>query len=56
MFMSVDLPEPEEPTIASIAPLAISRLMPRSAWTVTSPSAYERLRSTTRISESPMTR
>ena len=39
MFMSVDLPEPEEPTIASIEPLAISMLTPRSAWTVTSPRA-----------------
>ena len=54
MFISVDLPEPEAPTIATIAPVSISSVTPRSAWTVTSPSAYERRRSTTRMSGSRM--
>src|SRR6185436_9703292 len=52
MFMSVDFPEPEAPTIATIEPFEISRLTPRSACTVTSPRAYERFRSTMRISDS----
>jgi hypothetical protein len=39
MFMRVDLPEPEAPTIAMNEPGAMSRLRPRRAWTVTSPSA-----------------
>ncbi len=38
MFMSVDLPEPDAPTTAKNEPWAISRLTPRRAWTITSPS------------------
>ena len=39
MFIRVDLPEPEAPTTAMKEPASMSRLTPRSAWTVTSPSA-----------------
>ncbi len=35
--MSVDLPEPEEPMIATNSPTSISRLTPRSAGTSMSP-------------------
>ncbi len=33
MFMSVDLPDPEAPMMATISPAAIDRSMPRRAWT-----------------------
>ena len=56
MFISVDLPEPEAPTIATIEPFSMSSVTPRSACTVTSPSAYERFRSTMRMSDSAKAR
>ncbi len=37
MFISVDLPEPDGPAMATNSPAAISRLTPRSARTSTSP-------------------
>ncbi len=37
--MSVDLPEPEGPMIATIWPFSISRSIPASAWTASSPAS-----------------
>ena len=37
MFISVDLPDPDEPMMATNSPCPTVRLTPRSAWTVTSP-------------------
>ena len=37
--MNVDLPLPEAPIIATNVPASMSSVTPRSAWTVTSPSA-----------------
>ncbi len=38
MFISVDLPEPDEPTIATISPARIVRFTPSSATTGASPA------------------
>src|SRR5262245_57924703 len=40
MFMSVDLPEPLDPMIATNSPFVTSSDTPRSAWTAASPLAY----------------
>ncbi len=45
MFMSVDLPEPEGPTMATNSPSSTRRLTPRSASTTTLPRWYTRHRS-----------
>jgi hypothetical protein len=37
MFSSVDLPEPEEPTIATISPVCTAKLTPSSAAIRSSP-------------------
>src|SRR5262245_34395982 len=49
MFMSVDLPEPELPMIATSSPCSTSRLTPRSACTETSPWSYVFVRFLTSI-------
>jgi hypothetical protein len=36
MFINVDLPEPDEPMIATNSPVSIRRLTPSSAWTARS--------------------
>jgi hypothetical protein len=43
--MSVDLPDPDGPTIAVSSPVGNVRLTPRRASTAASPSPYRRLRS-----------
>ena len=42
MFISVDLPEPDEPMMATNSPGWTVRLMPRSASTLTSPTTNVR--------------
>ncbi|EEG10406.1 hypothetical protein FuraDRAFT_0388 [Pseudogulbenkiania ferrooxidans 2002] len=43
MFISVDLPEPEAPTMATISPAMICRLTSRSTATVSSPAWNSRV-------------
>ena len=43
MFISVDLPEPDEPMMATNSPGWTVRLMPRSASTLTSPTTNVRV-------------
>src|SRR5688500_1243376 len=49
MFMKVDFPLPEAPMTARNVPASTSRVTPRSAGTVRSPSGYACGRSTTRM-------
>jgi hypothetical protein len=42
MFMSVDLPEPDEPTMATISPDSMVRLTSLSATTTSSPAGNSR--------------
>src|SRR6476619_1279185 len=44
MFISVDLPEPDWPTMAIISPASISRLMSSSTVTVSAPVTNRRVR------------
>ena len=37
MFIAVDLPDPEEPTMATNSPWSMARLTPSKAWTASSP-------------------
>src|SRR5262245_24944441 len=50
--MSVDLPEPDAPMMATNSPRSIRRLTPRSASTTTSPMRYDFARSSTSITTS----
>src|SRR5512136_2931442 len=53
MFISVDLPEPEGPMMATISPCCTWNDTPRSAFTSTSPILYVRVTSLTSITGSP---
>src|SRR5208282_4577123 len=54
MFISVDLPEPDEPMMATNSPGWTVRLMPRSASTLTSPMTNVRATSSTLITGSSL--
>ena len=47
MFISVDLPDPDEPMMATNSPCWTVRLIPRSASTLKSPSTKVRVRFST---------
>ena len=53
MFISVVLPLPDAPTIATYSPRSIRRLTPRSACTAMSPTAYVLWTSTSSITGAP---
>src|SRR5258706_10400465 len=50
MFISVDLPEPDGPMIATYSLVSMSRSTPFRAWTFSSPTSYTRCRSRITIS------
>ncbi len=49
-FMSVDLPEPDGPMIATYSPWSMVKLTPRRAWISSAPIWYVRQRSSARMS------
>src|SRR5581483_2569447 len=53
-FISVDLPEPDGPMIATYSPRAMVKVTPRSARTKTVPSAYVFVTSRTSIAAMPL--